>query len=90
MRLFHYFPPEHAPHVAPGVARTGSSPHTDWHLMTIILQDTTGGLQVRQPASQPALPSARAISLLSSASRCVARCRHTIGWTCLRIAASSS
>ena len=49
MRLFHYFPPEHAPHVAPGVPRTGSSPHTDWHLMTIILQDTTGGLEVRRP-----------------------------------------
>ena len=50
MRLFHYFAPTHAPALWPGVPRTGSSPHTDWHLMTIILQDTTGGLQVRRPS----------------------------------------
>lgn len=49
MRLFHYFAPGVAPELAPGVPRTGSSPHTDWHLMTIILQDATGGLQVRRP-----------------------------------------
>ena len=49
MRLFHYFSPEAFPHVAPGVPRTGSSPHTDWHLVTVVMQDTTGGLQVRRP-----------------------------------------
>ena len=49
MRLFHYFSPGVAPELAPGVPRTGSSPHTDWHLITIILQDATGGLQVRRP-----------------------------------------
>ena len=49
MRLFHYFPSDAFPHVAPGTPRTGSSPHTDWHLVTIILQDATGGLQVRRP-----------------------------------------
>jgi isopenicillin N synthase-like dioxygenase len=46
MRLFHYFSPEAYAHVSPGTPRTGSSPHTDWHLVTIVLQDTTGGLQV--------------------------------------------
>jgi len=49
MRLFHYFPNSTAPEVAPGMPRTGSSPHTDWHLLTIVVQDTTGGLQVRRP-----------------------------------------
>lgn len=49
MRLFHYFRPTVAPDLAPGLPRTGSSPHTDWHLLTIILQDTTGGLQIRRP-----------------------------------------
>mmetsp|Transcript_52705 Transcript_52705/g.104715 ORF Transcript_52705/g.104715 Transcript_52705/m.104715 type:complete len:420 (-) Transcript_52705:56-1315(-) len=62
MRLFHYFPPSHEPSLAPGVPRTGSSPHTDWHLMTIVLQDQTGGLQVRRSSPPfawvdvPALP----------------------------------
>ena len=49
MRLFHYFSHSAHPHLAPGVQRTGSSPHTDWHLVTIVLQDTVGGLQVRRP-----------------------------------------
>ena len=47
MRLFHYFPNDTRADLSPGVPRTGSSPHTDWHLLTIILQDLTGGLQVR-------------------------------------------
>ena len=41
-----YFPNSTHPHVAPSVPRTGSSPHTDWHVLTVVLQDTTGGLQV--------------------------------------------
>lgn len=49
MRLFHYFAPTAFPHIAPGTPRTGSSPHTDWHLVTIVVQDATGGLQVRRP-----------------------------------------
>ena len=49
MRLFHYFSPDAHPQIAPGVPRTGSSPHTDWHLVTIVVQDTTGGLQARRP-----------------------------------------
>lgn len=49
MRLFHYFPNTTAPHVAPAVPRIGSSPHSDWHLLTIVVQDTTGGLQARRP-----------------------------------------
>ena len=49
MRLFHYFSSDNHPTLAPGVPRTGSSPHTDWHLMTIVMQDRTGGLQVRRP-----------------------------------------
>ena len=32
--------------MAPGKPRIGSSPHTDWHVLTVVLQDTTGGLQV--------------------------------------------
>ena len=49
MRLFHYFPNTTLPDLLPGVPRTGSSPHTDWHLVTVVLQDATGGLQVRSP-----------------------------------------
>eukprot|EP00966_Prymnesium_polylepis_P323013 7379238-Prymnesium_polylepis.1 len=47
MRLFHYLADDRMPELAPGKNRTGSSPHTDWHVLTVILQDTTGGLQVR-------------------------------------------
>uniref|UniRef100_A0A7S0LEK9 Fe2OG dioxygenase domain-containing protein n=1 Tax=Coccolithus braarudii TaxID=221442 RepID=A0A7S0LEK9_9EUKA len=49
MRLFHYFSELEHPQVAPGTPRTGSSPHTDWHVLTLIVQDTTGGLQVLDP-----------------------------------------
>ena len=49
MRLFHYFPADQFAELAPDVPRTGSSPHTDWHFLTVILQDTTGGLQLIGP-----------------------------------------
>eukprot|EP00730_Choanoeca_flexa_P013580 TRINITY_DN5474_c0_g1_i1.p1 TRINITY_DN5474_c0_g1~~TRINITY_DN5474_c0_g1_i1.p1 ORF type:complete len:331 (+),score=39.44 TRINITY_DN5474_c0_g1_i1:301-1293(+) len=42
MRLFRYHPS-----VASRVC-LGSSPHTDWGFLTLILQDGTGGLQVQQ------------------------------------------
>ena len=49
MRVFHYFPfPSHVHHSENREgAETilGSSPHTDWGLLTIILQDDCGGLQ---------------------------------------------
>lgn len=32
---------------APVVERTGSSPHTDWGFLTLILGDGSGGLQVQ-------------------------------------------
>lgn len=47
MRLFHYLAADQLPSIARGKNRTGSSPHTDWHVLTVILQDTTGGLQVQ-------------------------------------------
>mmetsp|Transcript_34791 Transcript_34791/g.86540 ORF Transcript_34791/g.86540 Transcript_34791/m.86540 type:complete len:365 (+) Transcript_34791:26-1120(+) len=47
MRLFRYLPADREPQLARGKPRTGSSPHTDWHVLTVILQDRTGGLQVR-------------------------------------------
>ena len=46
MRLFHYFAATHRPELAAATPRTGSSPHTDWHMLTVILQDQQGGLQV--------------------------------------------
>ena len=47
MRIFHYFDARMHAELAPKMVRTGSSPHTDWHLITIVLQDEVGGLQVR-------------------------------------------
>ncbi|CAM9628604.1 unnamed protein product, partial [Chrysoparadoxa australica] len=41
MRTFHYLPYEEEP----GVQKLGSSPHTDWGWLTIILQDDAGGLE---------------------------------------------
>ncbi|DAZ96429.1 TPA: hypothetical protein N0F65_006475 [Lagenidium giganteum] len=47
MRLFHYFPYERFGQPVPqGFACIGSSPHTDWGFLTLILQDEVGGLQV--------------------------------------------
>ncbi|CAE8587603.1 unnamed protein product [Polarella glacialis] len=48
MRLFNYFPASHAPpELAPGKPRMGSSPHTDWHLVTVILRDVHSRLQYK-------------------------------------------
>jgi isopenicillin N synthase-like dioxygenase len=47
MRMFHYLSSEQSADVAPHAPRIGSSPHTDWHVLTIVVQDETGGLQVR-------------------------------------------
>jgi len=44
MRLFHYFPAAESSHKNLHVL--GSSPHTDWGFLTVILQDGVGGLQV--------------------------------------------
>lgn len=47
MRAFHYFP--YAAFGAPapdGLEFIGSSPHTDWGFLTLILQDPVGGLQI--------------------------------------------
>ena len=58
LRLFHYFAATHRPELGvthdTGAAspRIGSSPHTDWHLLTVILQDRQGGLQVLSPAGR--------------------------------------
>ena len=41
MRLFHYLPADHSNHRD----ILGSSPHTDWGYLTLILQDSVGGLQ---------------------------------------------
>ena len=46
MRLFHYFAATHRPELGASTPRIGSSPHTDWHMLTVILQDDQGGLQV--------------------------------------------
>ena len=63
MRLFHYFNADSdskSPKLSTGGARIGSSPHTDWGLLTSILQDGTGGLQFLSDDSQwvdvPAVP----------------------------------
>uniref|UniRef100_K3WDL2 Fe2OG dioxygenase domain-containing protein n=1 Tax=Globisporangium ultimum (strain ATCC 200006 / CBS 805.95 / DAOM BR144) TaxID=431595 RepID=K3WDL2_GLOUD len=47
MRAFHYFPYEKFGQPAPeGFEFIGSSPHTDWGFLTLILQDPVGGLQI--------------------------------------------
>ncbi len=47
MRAFRYFEPSHSPSLAPGLPRTGSSPHTDWFLVTLVVhRDRRGGLQL--------------------------------------------
>lgn len=59
MRLFHYFPSASEGHLddvgdqvryshnanKPNKVTIGSSPHTDWGLLTVIMQDGVGGLQ---------------------------------------------
>lgn len=48
MRLFHYFPYAKFGELPDGFSEfIGSSPHTDWGFLTLILQDPVGGLQVR-------------------------------------------
>ncbi|GAB9465239.1 1-aminocyclopropane-1-carboxylate oxidase [Globisporangium polare] len=47
MRAFHYFPYAKFGQPAPeGLEFIGSSPHTDWGFLTLILQDAVGGLQI--------------------------------------------
>lgn len=47
MRAFHYFPYAKFGQPAPeGFEFIGSSPHTDWGFLTLILQDAVGGLQI--------------------------------------------
>ncbi|CEG47419.1 2og-fe oxygenase [Plasmopara halstedii] len=56
MRMFHYFPYEHYANFQQGIEGhssfdndrefIGSSPHTDWGFLTLILQDAVGGLQI--------------------------------------------
>ncbi|KDO25437.1 hypothetical protein SPRG_09379 [Saprolegnia parasitica CBS 223.65] len=45
MRAFHYFPYDKLRRNASDTNFVGSSPHTDWGFLTLILQDPTGGLQ---------------------------------------------
>lgn len=46
MRFFNYLPQALAEKVTNQTNLTGSSPHTDWGFLTLIVQDQTGGLQV--------------------------------------------
>eukprot|EP00300_Choanocystis_sp_HF-7_P041718 c8500_g1_i1.p1 GENE.c8500_g1_i1~~c8500_g1_i1.p1 ORF type:complete len:347 (+),score=79.69 c8500_g1_i1:37-1077(+) len=51
MRAFHYFPAQFANQLGDQYAdkeRIGSSPHTDWGFITLVLQDQVGGLEVFQ------------------------------------------
>lgn len=52
MRLFNYLPASYRPEIEPETQRLGSSPHTDWYLVTLILRDSASRLQV-VPASDP-------------------------------------
>lgn len=49
MRFFHYWPKDYRPDVAQGKPRLGSSPHTDWHLVTVVLRDNRSKLEYRPP-----------------------------------------
>jgi len=46
MRFFNYLPRSLAEKATNKTNLTGSSPHTDWGFLTLIIQDQTGGLQV--------------------------------------------
>merc|ERR1712187_1038226 len=46
MRMFNYLPRSYKPDLVPERLRLGSSPHTDWYLMTLIVRDTSSRLQV--------------------------------------------
>ena len=64
MRLFHYFPGSYnntSNQGSQNQAVLGSSPHTDWGYLTLILQDDIGGLQFLQEDNNqwidvPAIP----------------------------------
>lgn len=45
MRIFHYFPPSTPDSKEDVMECIGSSPHTDWGYLTLISQDSVGGLQ---------------------------------------------
>ncbi|KAI9098870.1 hypothetical protein DFS34DRAFT_93066 [Phlyctochytrium arcticum] len=53
MRLFHYFPYSKADSTSPSTtSRIGSSPHTDWGFLTLIMQqDGPSGLQLLDPSN---------------------------------------
>eukprot|EP00299_Pterocystis_sp_00344_P014748 c7323_g1_i5.p1 GENE.c7323_g1_i5~~c7323_g1_i5.p1 ORF type:complete len:209 (+),score=56.24 c7323_g1_i5:231-857(+) len=48
LRLFRYFPVQQIDSSigSPGQEKIGSSPHTDWGFLTLVLQDDCGGLQL--------------------------------------------
>merc|ERR1712224_1020972 len=46
MRLFNYLRSNYSPETAFGLPRTGSAPHTDWYLITLIMRDDASRLQV--------------------------------------------
>lgn len=48
MRFFHYFPYQKRDKVD-NVEWIGSSAHTDWGFLTLLLQDNLGGLQINNP-----------------------------------------
>lgn len=58
LRAFHYFPSSSLPPSIPPSRAVGSSPHTDWGLLTIILEEGgqecvgEGGLQIRRRRRQ--------------------------------------
>eukprot|EP00605_Chrysophyceae_sp_TOSAG23-4_P002465 GSChrysophyteH1.ASY1.ANO1.2724.1 assembled CDS len=55
MRLFHYLPVEKSGEESDtpaGKAALGSAPHTDWGMLTLILQDFVGGLEYLEDNGQ--------------------------------------
>lgn len=51
MRFFHYFPYQRRDKVD-NVEWIGSSAHTDWGFLTLLLQDNLGGLQINDPRTK--------------------------------------
>lgn len=67
-RLIHYFTGEEK--IEDGEERIGAGLHSDWSLMTVLLQDNVGGLEVLDPDSGTFIPVCIVYSVVFIPFRC--------------------